>query len=221
VEYVPPFSNGMDATLVLGQPDFTTNNSNTTQNGLSYPRGLAFDSSGNLWVADADNSRVLEYTSPFSTGMNATLVLGQSSFTTGAGATTADGLAAPYGLAFDFSGNLWVADGDNNRVLEYVPPFSTGMDATLVLGQSSFTVGTSNITQNGFYLPAGLVFDTSGNILVGDWQNSRALVFAPPFSNGMNASLVLGQADFTHGTPNQGNTVGADTLDGPSFVTTF
>jgi len=163
VEYVPPFSNGMDATLVLGQPDFTTNNSNTTQNGLSYPRGLAFDSSGNLWVADADNSRVLEYTSPFSTGMN----------------------------------------------------------ATLVLGQSSFTVGTSNITQNGFYLPAGLVFDTSGNILVGDWQNSRALVFAPPFSNGMNASLVLGQADFTHGTPNQGNTVGADTLDGPSFVTTF
>ena len=39
--------------------------------------------------------------------------------------------------AFDGSGNLWVADAFNQRVLEYTPPFSNGMAASLELGQPS------------------------------------------------------------------------------------
>ena len=37
----------------------------------------------------------------------------------------------------------------------------------------------------------------------------------------MNATTVLGQADFTTGAVNQGGSIGANTLDQPEGVTTF
>jgi len=62
------FENGQTATLVLGQADFTSNVSTTTSSSVKSPRGIAFDSSGNLWVSDGggadDNNRVLRFTGP-------------------------------------------------------------------------------------------------------------------------------------------------------------
>jgi hypothetical protein len=54
-----------------------------------------------------------------------------------------------------------------------------------------------------------------------DCQNNRVLVFDTPFSNGMNATLVLGQANFTSGAVNQGGSTGANTLDQASGVVAF
>lgn len=115
----------------------------TTATGLQSPVAVQFDSSGNLWVADEVNNRVLEFTFPLSTGQSATLVIGQGSFTTGTAATSADGLNHPFGVAFGYPGNLWVADLNNRRVLEFTPPFSTGQTATVVIGQPSFTTSAS------------------------------------------------------------------------------
>ena len=56
---------------VIGQANFTSKVTATTQNGLSTPSGVALDSAGNLYVADNDNSRVLMYRPPFSNDMNA------------------------------------------------------------------------------------------------------------------------------------------------------
>ena len=90
------------------------------------------------------------------------------------------------GLAFDSSGNLWVSDNSNNRVLEFRPPFSMGMNASLVIGQPDFETGRASISQSGFLNGlATLVIDPSGNIWVGD--KSRVLEFRAPFSTGMNA----------------------------------
>ncbi len=133
------FSNGQAASLVIGQSSFTTMVSDVSVTGLSNPFAIAFDSGGNLWVADYGNNRVLEYTTPFSTDEAASLVIGQSSFTGTGSATTSTGLWGPDAVAFDSGGNLWVADYGNNRVLEYTTPFSTDEAASLVIGQSSFT----------------------------------------------------------------------------------
>jgi sugar lactone lactonase YvrE len=200
LEFVPPFTTGMAANLVIGQSDFTTDTATTTQSGLWWPYGLAFDASGNLWVADMDNARVLEFVPPFTTGMAASLVIGQSSFTTRDRVTTQSGFRNPFGLACDASGNLWVADGGNNRVLEFIAPFSDGMAASLVIGQSDFTTRTIATTQNGLWAPYYLAFDASGNLWVADGLNNRVLEFVPPFSDGMAASLVIGQSDFTSRT---------------------
>src|SRR5438045_490710 len=58
---VSAFSNGEAASVVLGQVDFTHNGVATNRTGMSFPRDVAFDSSGNVWVADTLNNRFLEF----------------------------------------------------------------------------------------------------------------------------------------------------------------
>lgn len=200
LEYKPPITNGMNASVVIGQPDFVTGNANTTQAGLNFPTFVRMDSSGNLWVSDQFNSRVLEFKPPFATGMTASLVLGQTNFTSGAAATTQSGMANPHGLAFDnqMKPDLFVADGGNNRVLEFEPPFSNGMNASVVLCEPDFTtgLGSPGTTKSTCSSTIGVSFDAGGNLFVVDALNNRALEFEPPFSNGMDASVVFGQPDF-------------------------
>ncbi len=201
LQFKPPFSNGMNASLVLGQANFTSSAPGTTNSGLSQPHLIAFDASGSLWVTDTANNRALEFKPPFANGMAASLVIGQADFSSGSanagGAVSGSGLAFPTGIAFDNSGDLWIADTSNERVLEFKPAFANGMSASLVLGQASFTTSTAGTTQSEFTGPFGIGFDTSGDLGVADSGNNRTLGFKPPFSNGQNASLVLGQADFT------------------------
>jgi uncharacterized protein (TIGR03437 family) len=199
LKYTRPFYAGEAASVVIGQSSFTTSVAATTATGLYTNDGIAFDSSGNLWVADAQNNRVLEYTYPFSTGQAASLVIGQSSFTTNTQPSppTATGLGSPTWITFDSSGNLWVADAENNRILEYTRPFSTGQAASLVIGQPSFTTSAAATTATGLSEATGIVFDSSRNLWVADRGNNRVLEFTYPFSTGEAASLVIGQSSFT------------------------
>lgn len=198
LEFVPPFSNGMAATLVLGQTNMTSNGSGTTATTMSAPwEGIAFDSQGNLFVSDLGNSRVLEFKPPFSTGMAASVAIGQPDLTSGTGALTQSGLSDPYGIRFDSAGNLWVADDSNGRVLEFKPPFTTGMNASLVIGEPDFVTDNAAQTAAGLAAPSGLAFDSAGNLYVTDQSFHRTTIYAPPFSNGMAATKVLGQADLT------------------------
>jgi secreted PhoX family phosphatase len=226
-EYVPPFTNGIVATVAIGQTSvdgtYACNGAGLGKNipppptasMLCEPYAITFDSNGNLWVADTGNSRVLEFAPPFSTGMAASIELGQpagdafTSFGPNTGGISSSSLSAPKALTFDSSGNLWIADSDNNRVLEYVPPFANGMAATIVIGQGDFTHGAQNegssLAANTLSVPYGLSFDGRGNLIVGDNQNNRVLIFASPFSSGMNATTVIGQQNLISGAENQGD----------------
>ena len=211
LEYKPPFGSGMAATLAIGQPDLISGRPNQggaapTAATLFDPANPIFDSSGNLWIADFGNSRVLEYSPPFATGMAASVVVGQADFNHGSpnqgGATGANTFDGTHGPTFDSSGNLWMADSGNFRVLEFQPPFTTNMNASLVLGQtdlmqSPFNKVTSPPTSATFFFPVQVSFDSNGRIFVSDKDFNRTLMFVPPFSNGMNASLVIGQPNFT------------------------
>ena len=216
VSEAQPFANGQAASLVLGQNDFISRHPTTSQSGIDDPVQALFDSSGNLWVLDAGNSRVLQFKPPFSSGMSASLVIGQKSFETSIRSTSKDGFGdpsspvsrhiarlsdGPVGAAFDSSGNLWVADFANNRVLEFQPPFATGMNASLVIGQEDFVTRSSRISSSGLFRPTEPAFDSLGNLWVHDSGNNRVLEFRPPFSSGMNASLVIGQSSFEANSP--------------------
>ena len=114
---------------------------------LSYPRGLALDAQGNLWVSDHFNNRVLEYDAPLTHDTAADRVLGQPNMFTNTAnnnGLSASSLDEPEGLAFDGQGRLYVADEFNNRVLGYDHPL-TSAAANRVLGQPDFTHRLANL----------------------------------------------------------------------------
>lgn len=204
LRYTPPFTNFMAASLVLGAPDFTSVPAGATQTtfgkpGGAGPGGLAFDSSGNLWVTDETNNRVLRFNAPFTNGGPASIVLGQPNFTSSSAATppTASSLNSPESVAVDSSGSVWVADFGNNRVLKYSSPFTNGQAASVVIGQSVFTSGSTPTSPSASSLrqPAGVTVDSSGHLWVTDRGNSRILEYDAPFANAQAASVVLGQSD--------------------------
>jgi hypothetical protein len=111
---------------------------------------------GLAWIGDTSNARVLQFRPTFVTGMSASLVLGQTNFTTSTATTTQSGLSSPFELGFDSNGNLWVADGGNSRTLMFLPAFSDGQNASLVLGQANFTSAAVATTATGQSLPIGV-----------------------------------------------------------------
>jgi DNA-binding beta-propeller fold protein YncE len=200
-------SNGMDATYVLGQPDFTSSASAATQAGMNYPTSLAYDPSSHLlFVAERQNNRVsvFDLTSGITNGMNASYVLGQSGFTSSSAATTQVGLSQPYGVHYETSSNrLFVTELGNNRVTVFSgSSIATGMAANSVLGQRSFTTSTAATTQSGLSLPIGVAYDTTRNRLyIGDYGNNRVMVFSGSnLTHGMLANTVIGQSSFTTST---------------------
>lgn len=213
LKFLPPFVTGEAANLVLGQPSFTSRTAATSPVGMWEPQGIAVSPSGDVWVADSTNNRVLEFRPPFSTGMPASVVLGQTSFTLNRAGTGPANLTHPIGLAFDSLGDLFVADSGNNRVLEFRPPFSDDMAASLVLGQTNFSGNQSNTTSVNLSLPYGVAVGPQGELWVADFENYRAVGFYPPLSSGMAASVVLGQPNFT--TINE---TGADATGQPTGV---
>ena len=182
LEFTPPFSNRMAASLVIGQPDLSSNSNTNNQSMLYEPNALTFDSKGNLWVADTGDNRILEFQTPFSNGESASVSLGQPNLSSTMANTTQSTLDSPEGLAFDTHGNLWVADTDNNRVVEFVAPFATGMGATVVLGQDSYFSSGLGTSQSLLYGPESVAAAAGGNIWVDDTENYRALLFVDPAS---------------------------------------
>lgn len=201
--------------LVIGQPNFNSKavNQNTgapsektialSTSSATYRAYLAFDSQGNLYFSDAGNHRVLRYRyADLKAGNNgpaADMVIGQTSFTisTVPAVTPQNALAVrdlmdtPAGLAIDPAGRLFVADSDPgrpnlfSRVLVFLPPFSSGMLASRVMGiyvqiqgqpapaPDDVTVGRTTMLS-----PEG-VFMVGSSPAVVDALSNRILLFDP------------------------------------------
>ncbi|MCX5800056.1 MAG: 6-bladed beta-propeller [Candidatus Eisenbacteria bacterium] len=70
-----------------------------------YPRGIAVDASGNVYVGDTCNHRIQVFTS------SGTYITEWGGLGTGPGQ-----FQGPHGIAFDASGNVYVADKGNYRI---------------------------------------------------------------------------------------------------------
>ena len=84
---------------------------------LHDPRGVAVDTAGNVYIADAYNSRIRKITAGI-----ITTVAGDSTFgySGDGGPATAAELLDPSGVALDDSGNIYITDRYNNNVRKVI-----------------------------------------------------------------------------------------------------
>jgi len=214
LRFLAPFSNPsrIEPDAVIGQPTFSNRTAGSTSaTTLNQPRTVAFDPTGNLWVADTGNQRVLRFPSSALTGATspaADFVLGQRDFfgnaANGGGSVSGTAFDTPTGLAFDALGNLYISDGRNSRVLRFAAPLGPSAPnptATTVWGQSNFT--TRGVPQQAsastIAVPAGLTV-SADTLYVASPLDNRVLAFA--LSAGGPATNVLGQSDFVTTTSN-------------------
>jgi len=210
------------ADKVVGAPDFTTGQDKKRPLGANsvacYGEEIALDQNDNLWVADTGNHRVIRFPSPIAGdgSDNADMIFGQADFVHNtanrSGSVGANTLYNPAGLTFDSDGSLWVSDATNNRIIRFPAPLKgDGSDtADKVIGQADFTHGSANrggsIAANGFSGPRGITL-AGDHYFISDLSNNRVLRFPAPLvgDDSDSADLVIGQADFTHGSANRGN----------------
>jgi sugar lactone lactonase YvrE len=226
------FTSGQAADRVFGQATFTTGGCNRGGIGagtLCTPNDVATDPAGNLYISDIGNSRVLEYDAPFGTGGDtvAERAFGQKDFiaaSCNSGGISALSLCNPRGLGVAPSGEVYVVDSGNHRVLRYDAPLSVDLSADGVLGQHGFRYKVANrVDGAGLSTPYDVALDTSvtpARLYAADYDNARVLAWADvtSFQNGSPADLVLGQPDLlSSGCNSQG--VSASSLCEPTGVT--
>ena len=128
---------------------------------FNCPTGVAVDAAGNVYVADAGNQRIRKITA-------------DGSVKTFAGSGTkgsADGVAAaasfngPSGLAVDAVGNVYVADGDNNRIRKITADGNVSTFAGSGEDGSADGVGPTA----SFHSPLDVAVDAAGNVYVSDF----------------------------------------------------
>ena len=159
---------------------------------FTSPTGVAVDGSGNVYVADAGNNKIRKV-SP--SGVVSSLA-GSGSQGSSDGTGSAASFYHPSGVAVDGSGNVYVADADNNKIRKVSP---SGVVSTLAgSGSSGSTDGTgSSASFNG---PCGVAVDGSGNVYVADHYNHKIRKVSP---SGVVSTLAgsgsIGSADGTGG----------------------
>jgi sugar lactone lactonase YvrE len=204
-------ANGANADAVLGQSGFVSNSAAITQTTFSAPNSITGNSAGSIWVSDSANNRILRFdlAATKANGGNADSVIGSVSFTSiTISGTTASSLDTPSGLAIDAAGRLYVADGNNDRVLIFnaAASLGAGAAATNVLGQSTYTDSTAHVTQSGFDMPYTPTWDeASQSLWLADLGNNRVLRFT--LTTGSTAAPAVTSISPTSGTTAGGTTV--------------
>jgi sugar lactone lactonase YvrE len=142
-----------------------------TSAGLTNPHGLAVDASGNIYIADTFSYRIRMVTR--STGIITTVAGdGTLRYKGDGGQATSAGLANPYGLAVDASGNIYIADTFSNRIRMVTR--STGIITTVAGdGTEGYKGDGGQATSAGLFLPIGVAVDASGNIYIADTFSNR------------------------------------------------
>ena len=129
---------------------------------LNQPEGVASDAFGNLYIGDAANNRVRKV----DTSGTITTVAGNGTagFSGDGGPATNASLNAPFGVAVDAVGNLYIADSNNNRIRKV----STNGGISTVVGNgvpASFGDGGSAATAS-IWGPSAVALDPAGNLYI-------------------------------------------------------
>jgi sugar lactone lactonase YvrE len=143
-----------------------------TKTEISLVDGIAVDKKGNVYIAMRDNNIISRI--DLKGNMTIYVGTGSSGFSGDGGKATEARLNVPAGLAFDKSGNLYIADRNNNRIRKV----DTSGTITTIAGTrtAGFSGDGGLATQAQLNLPSGVALDGKGNIFISDRSNNRIRV---------------------------------------------
>ena len=131
---------------------------------FAVPNGIAIDSAKNVYVSDYQTNLIIKITQAGTESVVAGNGIGNVN-----GKGTGASFHYPAGMAADASGNIYIADGENNLIRKMTP------DGTVTTfagsGNNAHADGTG--TGASFRVPWGLAFDAAGNLYVADRGDGR------------------------------------------------
>jgi sugar lactone lactonase YvrE len=175
----------------------------TLPGSSSYPRCVAFDSQGDLFVSDYGANIVYEFTNNagnLSSSVNTFASVGE-----------------PYGLAFDSSGDLFVASESSGNIYEYInaggslsptpTTFASGLSdpTALAIGavapSLNISYSTGNVVVSWPSPSTGFVLQTNGVISTVNWSNYSGTVTTNGTTNSVTISPPSGHDFFRLAKP--------------------
>ena len=165
-----------------------------TSASLNEPNGIAFDSAGNMYIADTGNSVIRKVNT---SGIISTVAGNNISAFNGDGGPAIDAnLSEPTSVAFDAAGNLYIADSNNDCIRIVTPDQNIHTFA----GQCSYPLFQGDggpATQAKLNKPYSVAVDAYGDVYFSDTENERIRVVTP---NGIiNTVAGTGTAGFADG----------------------
>jgi hypothetical protein len=158
-------------TVVAGTCDsgFSGDGGPATSASLNNPFGVAVDASGNLFIADSRNNRIRKVDA--ATGFISTVAGNGSDVFNGDSGPATSVSVVPIALAVDASGNLFISDGQYNRIWKVD---SGGFISTFAgNGFHSFSGDGGPATSASLDNPSGIAVDAGGNLFIADERNLR------------------------------------------------
>ena len=200
-----PYITVEDADLVLGRSsfglpqDYSIDKYPTGARTFNIPKGMAFTDDGKFILCDQSNNRVLIWNKvPESHFAAANIVIGQPDMKSNKAETSETGLNGPSSVSVSRDGKMIIADAANHRVLIYNRvPTENGAKADLVLGQKSFRITESKMSNRDFSWPYGVAVDSENRLAISEYGHSRVVIYNEiPSTNYAPADVVLGQPSF-------------------------
>ncbi len=129
---------------------------------------VAFDASGNYYIADQTNNVIRKVNT---SGIISTFAgNGIGGYSGDGGQATAAEFTAPFGIAFDANGNMYIGDTYNNRVRKIN---TSGIISTFAgNGINGFTGDGGQATAAEIFNPMDVTFDANGNLYIADQTNN-------------------------------------------------
>jgi sugar lactone lactonase YvrE len=163
-----------EVTTLAGKTEEPGSSDGTGADGsFSNPIGVAVDSNGNVYVADAGNATIRKITSA---GVVTTLAgaAGQTGSADGPGADAR--FNYPEGVAVDSNGNVYVADTNNSTIRKIT---SAGVVTTFAGTAEQLGTEDGKGAAARFYYPIGVAVDSSGYVYVADTENHTIRKITP------------------------------------------
>lgn len=140
-----------------------------TATPLYLPSAIAYDSQGNLYIAETGNHVVRKVDAA---GTITTVAgTGTQGFSGDGGPATLAQLDSPQGLALDGNNHLYIADTHNHRIRNL--DLSTGILTTVAGGAAGFSGDNGPATAARLDLPTALAVDKAGDLYIADSRNYR------------------------------------------------